>query len=156
MLSQIVRVAVIEVGSFVRSEARANHRTPLEHADEVFRRGAVLHFVSRIGKPKGRRPLIIVGPRRAEELKYLKDVANPATIVALEASFETRYSRKLGGHDSTILWHRDSVEKSWGFEDAVRLADAVVDGEQPLPSVVNSVREAWRSLDHSRKAGFSL
>lgn len=141
-LGKALDVPVIEVGSFVRAEAKAKHRNPLEHADDVFRRGAYLHFVTRV-PVAGQRPLIVVGPRRPEEIRYLREALTPCVVTFLNASFDVRSLRKFGRASSTGLRHRDSIELSWGFGLTERLADVTIDAEQDLSFVISAVREHW-------------
>lgn len=142
-LGKALAVPVVEVGSFVRAEAKAKHRNPLEHADEVFRRGAHLHFVARVPASAGSRPLIVVGPRRPEEIRYLREELAPCVVTLLNAPFNVRSLRKFGRSESAGLRHRDSIELSWGFGQTERLADITIDAEQDLRFVISAVREHW-------------
>jgi len=146
-LGKTLSLPVLEVGSFVRAEAKSKNRNPLEYANDTFRRGGFLHFVTQVPGAAPSFPVIIVGPRRPEEIRYLREKVAPCVVTLLEASFDVRSMRKFGRAQSAGLRHRDGIELSWGFDSTRRLADVTVDAEQDFPTVVRDVRDGWKFVD---------
>ena len=90
-------------------------------------------------------PLIVVGPRRPEEVTFLKDTLGSSIVVALLADLDIRRGRWATGRagDEATLAERDFIERAWGLDETLDAADVRVDTERPLEATVSDVLDVW-------------
>jgi len=154
MLVRAAHVPVLEMGDVVRIEAAqdACSGSAIEFADRIFRQGRSTYFAELLlkrvsGEP---RPLIVVGPRRPEEVNLLRSSIGPVVCIALIAVEDARRSRQreklAADSDPELLdyWqYRDGVERAWGLDLTIQGADILIDASGALMDVAYRVRRAW-------------
>jgi hypothetical protein len=150
LLHRDTGIPVIEIGKLVRAEAAAQI-PPLsapEYADWVFSQGDHLRFVRQVVlSHRASRPLIVVGPRRPQELGYLRAELAPSITVALHTPAKIRASRgadleaRAEGLDG--LRFRDETERTWGLDRTLEMADAIFDGLDSPEILAAKVRQLW-------------
>jgi cytidylate kinase len=154
MLARATDLLVLEMGDVVREEAAivSPSVSAIQYANCIFSTKSPTYFALQLAKKivDVRRPLIIVGPRRPEELEMLRASTEPSVCIALTADEVTRRGRQRerldGDFDPELLKHwayRDEVERAWGLDLTLRSADFSVDAVGPLRNVVAAVRDIW-------------
>jgi adenylate kinase family enzyme len=152
LLHRDTGVPVIEIGKLVRAEAAAQ-TPPLsapEYANQVLSQGNHLHFVKQVvSRHRGSRPLIVVGPRLPQELCYLRAELAPSITMALHTPATVRASRgadleaQADGVDGLRI--RDQIERSWGLDRTIEMADARFDGLDSPEILAAKVGQLWVS-----------
>ena len=145
---------IIEVGHHVISEASQQPQpmSALEYADAKLRAGKYYHFVEQIAASHDfSEPTIIVGPRQVQEVKFFRDVLNSTIVIGLDAPDDVRETRRcdpeeLGTGGPTWLEHRDKVERAWGAENTLQLADAVLDATKPPSHLLAQAAHVWKEM----------
>ncbi|MBY8878985.1 AAA family ATPase [Actinacidiphila acidipaludis] len=146
---------VVEMGDVVRSAAASQSppMPPMEYADLVFtEKDRPLHFAEKLiaGLRDHDDPLIVVGPRRTEELAVLRDVLAPVLVVGLRVDTAIRRRRQRArlrrAFRPAMLteWEeRDEVERGWGLDTTLAFADHVFDSGVPVEELAQNVLRVW-------------
>jgi len=154
VLGESAGIRVLEMGDLVRREAaeQSPPNEPMEYAAWVFGRRAPTYFVEILLRDLGHatQPVIVVGPRRPEELDLIRRSIAPVVCLALDVSKSVRRRRqrsRLEGPfhaELTGSWeHRDSVERGWGLDTVINSADHAVNGDEDLDRVAEQARLLW-------------
>lgn len=154
LLSRYTGASVIEVGYHVVNEAAQQPRkvSALEYADAKLRAGKNYHFVEQIAANFDfTEPVIIVGPRQVQELRFFRDILDSSIIIGLDASPQVRKIRRCDPAEvqteaPTWLQHRDEVERSWGAENTLRIADVMLDATKTPSHLLIQVARVWEDL----------
>lgn len=163
MLASATKLTALEMGDIVREDAAAHSppREPLAHATAVFESGSVTRFAAMLAERVSgmTRPVIVVGPRRPEEIKLLRAAIGPAVCVGLSVDKATRRKRQRGRLENEFRpdflrsWaDRDEVERVWGLDTSLAQADFLIDGGAPLRDVACAVYGVWAEPKDSPSA----
>jgi hypothetical protein len=147
MLGMRTGFAVAELGHIVRAEARAHGvQPPLLYADSIFCQGAGTHFAAQLARRSPGGSLIIVGPRRPDEVDLIQHRLGRAVIVALRTPERVRAERRGRSEqisDDRWLERRDEIEVGWGLERLVSSADLLLDGTLPTQELADVLLHEW-------------
>jgi adenylate kinase family enzyme len=157
LISRHYRANVIEVGYQVVKEAAQQNRliTPLEYADAKLRAGKYYHFVEQIAACIDyTKPIIIVGPRQVQEIRFFRDILDSTIVIGLDAPNRIRELRRCTPEElrkggSTWLQHRDEVERSWGVENTLKIADVVLDATKPQWQLLLQTNQVLKELGNT-------
>ena len=148
MLGMRTGFAVAELGHIVRAEARAHGaQPPLVYADSIFCHGAGTHFAAQLARRSPGGSLIIVGPRRPDEVDLIQHRLGRAVVVGLRTPERVRTKRRTGPSeqisDDRWLERRDEIEVGWGLEQLVSSADLLLDGTLPTQELADVLLHEW-------------
>jgi hypothetical protein len=152
-LSVRQRVNVVEIGRIVNEDwlMCPNCVNPLMHADHTFASGAVTKFVCRAVSLQSNLsfPAIWVGPRRPEELEYLRSaLLGPIAVIGITAPLYQRERRHSARETSTAtqpysLAFRDAVELAWGVGMTLSMSDFTIHNDGSLEQMAETILRVW-------------
>jgi Adenylate kinase and related kinases len=149
LLGSYSGIPVIEVGHRVIKEAAENGVGPLEFADSKIRAGKQLHFVENIiSNQQTENPIMVVGPRLPEEVRFLKAMLGPTLIIGLSAPDKIREIRRcdpseLRKDKPSWLRQRDVVERCWGVDNALQMAHIILDATKSPSELLIQAESIW-------------
>lgn len=153
VLAKCTGLPHLEIGDLVRRKAAERGRGALEHAQQTFAQGQHAEFVSMAvseAKQAGL-PCIVGGPRRPDELQYLRTMLRPTVAIGLSVSEEER-DRRLDERGQTHerraqRVRRDTIEEAWGIGRAIEACDFLVASSGEVEVAAAQCLELWLTVD---------
>jgi adenylate kinase family enzyme len=153
ILAQRTGFPLLEIGELVRRQADQYGRSALEHARQTFAQGQHSEFVA-IAVSETKRlglPCIVSGPRRPDELQYLRAKLQPTVAIGLSVSDAERDWRldKRDQTDGRVTDrnHRDAIEEAWGIGRTIDACDFQVSSHGQPEAVAAQCLELWLTAD---------
>jgi adenylate kinase family enzyme len=153
LLARRTGLPYLEIGELVRRQAAEQGRSALDHADQTFAQGQHSEFVS-MAVSEAKRvglPCIVAGPRRPDELQYLRAMLHPTVAIGLSVSEEERSWRLDERGQKNELYaervRRDTIEEAWGIGRAIETCDFLVASSGQPEVVAAQCLKLWLIVD---------
>lgn len=158
ILAEKHHMQVVEVGAFVIRDSLncPSCDNPLAHADHVFKAHEYLKFVALVTAFIDENGIagntIIVGPRRPEELSYLRARLRHAFAIGLSVPMEVREERAMArasrSNTGVVQFEkRNETETTWGLDQTIEQCDLIVEASPGPDSVAARIEEQWKFLE---------
>jgi adenylate kinase family enzyme len=147
----------VEIGKLVRQQAAMYGRSALEHANRTFAQGQHSEFVAMAVSEANRLglPCIVSGPRRPDELQYLRAMLDPAVAIGLSVSEEERdwrLDKRHQANEQSERDRRDVIEEAWGIGRAIDACDFLVPSHGQPEGVAAQCLKLWLAVDRKLDA----